>query len=177
MGWRLLSIAVLPTQNTAGPCSPLCFIWGTENSTQDQVSKGPFIMPAVLSKRAEAAGVRLLPNLIAQTPPVHIERQVLPKGDCPLCLQAEGFVWCFFLEEHFLQQTFHPNNSANQIATDKSQPQPQHTSAVTNASNIHEATERDGRAEVCEGREMFAVVNAQCLISCLSQRGWLSLGS
>lgn len=104
--------------------------------------------------------MRHLSSLKAQTPPtVHIERQILPKGDCPFCLQTEGFLWGFFLEEHFLQQTLQPNNSIRQIATGKSQPSSKKSAQASEDQRndkylkYHKATgEIVGQRFVIEGR-------------------------
>lgn len=149
MGCRLLSIAALPSQNTTVPSSPVCFIWTIENSTLDQISKGPF-MPRVFTGRPDTARVRNLSTLIAQTPPVHTERQERPKGDCLFCLQTEGFVWVDFFwkstsySKHFTQTTPH----VRQLQANPSH-EPQHTSAMTNTSNI--MTEMAGQRFVMKG--------------------------
>lgn len=101
----------------------------------------------------------------------------------PSAFRHKGLFGTFSLEEHFLQQTFLPNNSTCQTAAGKSQPKckkaPRASECQCNDKYLkyHKAMERDHRAEICDKREMLAVVDAKRHICHLSQRGLVILGA
>lgn len=103
-------------------------------------------------------------NLIAQTPlTAHTETGTyFQKVTVPSAFRQKGLFGVFFLEEHFLQQTFLPNNSTCHTAAGKSQPTcekaPRASEHQWNDKYLkyHKAMERDHRAEICDRRETSA---------------------